>query len=307
MTDPLDTSTPLDADGKKFIQRVCGKFQFYACAVDSTMLVALSDIATQQSKATANTLQKVTQFVNYAASNPDAKLRFHASDMQLKIHTDASYLNHTGARSRTGSHHYFGNRPPKPDINNGAILNHQAGILRMVVSSAMEAEVGGLYVGTKQGVILRQTCHDLGWPQDTTPVQVDNTAAAGIINENLKPQRSCAIDMRFYWIRDRVHQGQFHVHWAPGTLNKADYFTKHFPASHHRAVRPIYLHIERANALYYAPHCPIPLRGCAIHPVARYPDVTYISEISHRDTAVGTPGSNPKPTGSRQSTSLASK
>jgi hypothetical protein len=25
------------------------------------------------------------------------------------------------------------------------------------------------------------------------------------------------MDMRFYWIRDRVHQGQFIVHWRRGT------------------------------------------------------------------------------------------
>ena len=281
MTDPIDDSTPLDDHGKKFIQKVCGKFQFYACAVDSTMLVALSDIATQQSKATVKTLHKVTQFLNYAASNPNAELRFVASDMQLKIHTDASYLNHPGARSRTGSHHYYGNRAPKPDSHNGAILN-QAGILRMVVASAMESEVGGLYVGTKQGVILRQTSEDLGWPQDATDVTVDNTAAEGIINESLKPQRSRAIDMRFYWVRDRIHQGQFNVNWAPGTLNKADYFTKHFPASHHREVRPVYLHIATANAMFHSPLGSIPLRGCAIHPVARHPDVTYTREIQPR-------------------------
>ena len=33
--------------------------------------------------------------------------------------------------------------------------------------------------------------------------------------------------MRFYWIRDHVRQGQFHIYWHPGKLNKADYFTKH--------------------------------------------------------------------------------
>ena len=33
--------------------------------------------------------------------------------------------------------------------------------------------------------------------------------------------------MRFYWVKDRVQQGQFHIYWAPGTSNYADYFTKH--------------------------------------------------------------------------------
>jgi hypothetical protein len=51
-----------------------------------------------------------------------------------------------------------------------------------------------------------------------------------------------AIDMRFYWIRDCVRQGQFQVYWGKGSHNKADYFTKHHPASHHKAIRSTYLH-----------------------------------------------------------------
>ncbi len=36
-------------------------------------------------------------------------------------------------------------------------------------------------------------------------------------------------------------QGQFVVNWTPGSVNLADYFTKHHPASHHKALRSIYL------------------------------------------------------------------
>ncbi len=32
------------------------------------------------------------------------------------------------------------------------------------------------------------------------------------------------MDMRFYWIRDRVHQGMLRIYWAPGAANLADYF-----------------------------------------------------------------------------------
>ena len=49
------------------------------------------------------------------------------------------------------------------------------------------------------------------------------------------------MDMRFYWIKDRVQQKQFIIYWAPGAENLADYFTKHHPASHHRQIRSTYL------------------------------------------------------------------
>ena len=59
--------------------------------------------------------------------------------------------------------------------------------------------------------------------------------------------------MRFYWLIDRVNQGQFKVYWERGNKNLADYFTKHHPASHHRRVRPIYVTTDNS---------PSTLQGC---------------------------------------------
>jgi hypothetical protein len=47
--------------------------------------------------------------------------------------------------------------------------------------------------------------------------------------------------MRFYWIRDRVAQGHFVVHWSQGSDNLTDYFTKHHSPSHHRLMGSRYL------------------------------------------------------------------
>ena len=53
------------------------------------------------------------------------------------------------------------------------------------------------------------------------------------------------MDMRFYWIRDRINQRQFNIYWKPGSTNRGDYFTKHFPPAHYSTVRPSYLHVEK--------------------------------------------------------------
>ena len=42
--------------------------------------------------------------------------------------------------------------------------------------------------------------------------------------------------------------------WAPGNVNLADYFSKKHPASHHKKVRPIYLHINGQS--------PTSVQGC---------------------------------------------
>ncbi len=62
---PTNDSPLLDDAGKKRIQQVVGIFLYYAQAVDLTILMALSNIATQQSAPTKHTKRQVNQFLKY--------------------------------------------------------------------------------------------------------------------------------------------------------------------------------------------------------------------------------------------------
>jgi hypothetical protein len=83
----------------------------------------LNDIETEQTTATEKTETTAGQLLDYLATHPDATIRFHASDMILHIHSDASYLSVPKARSRLGGLFYLGYNPPNEDKLNGSILN----------------------------------------------------------------------------------------------------------------------------------------------------------------------------------------
>jgi len=198
----------------------------------------------------------------------DAAVRYHKSEMVLRIHSDASYLSETEARSRAGGFFYLGDNTddsspeaPPPTLNGAIHIN--SSIMNNVMASATEAEVGALFQNAQDGCTFRQCLLFLGHPQPATPIQTDNACAEGIINDTVKQKRSKAIDMRFYWVRDRVRQGQFRIYWKPGKDNKGDYFTKHHPASHHREMRPIYLHEQALLLIDY--QCDS-LKGCVDPP-----------------------------------------
>ena len=159
--------------------------------------------------------------------------------MVLAIHSDASYLNESKARSRAGGHFFLSNDNEYPP-NNGAVLN-TAKIIRAVMSSAAEAEIGAMYINAREAVPQRRTLVEMGHPQPRTPMQTDNSAAHSVVTNNVQPKRTKAMDMRFYWLRCRDAQGQFRYYWRPGSQNLADYYTKHFPASHHQNVRKEFL------------------------------------------------------------------
>jgi hypothetical protein len=66
---------------------------YYAREVDPTVLMPLNAIATEQTKATLKTQAAADQLLDYLATQPDTAIRYHASDMILHIHSDASYLS----------------------------------------------------------------------------------------------------------------------------------------------------------------------------------------------------------------------
>ena len=85
-----DTSAPLSKEEKTYVQEVIGTFLYYGRCVDASMLPALGTLATQQASPTENTLIKIKQFLDYAATHPDAIVTYNASDMVLAGHSDAS-------------------------------------------------------------------------------------------------------------------------------------------------------------------------------------------------------------------------
>jgi hypothetical protein len=134
---------------------------YYARAVDPTVLMPLNDIATEQTKATEKTQAATNQMLDYLATHPDATIRHHASDMIFHIHSDASYLSVSNARSRLGGMFFLGNKSPEQDILNRSILN-VAAVIKNMVASAAESEVGACFHNAQSGAPLKVTLTEMG-------------------------------------------------------------------------------------------------------------------------------------------------
>jgi hypothetical protein len=59
-------------------------------------------LASEQSKATTVTADKVIKLLNYCNTRPETKIRYHASDMIIHIHSVASYHSEKESKSRAG-------------------------------------------------------------------------------------------------------------------------------------------------------------------------------------------------------------
>ena len=229
------------------------------------MLTALQEIASEQAKPTEDTLKKCKHLLDYAATYPNAILRFHASDMILHVDTDAAYLVLPRARSRYAGFYYLSDKmsdyakgTPMP---NGAILV-ECRSLHNVVSSAAEAECGGTFENAQTAIPIAHILSRVfrhPQPPNGTPIVTDNSTSKDLLTNLIKPKKSKTWDMRYHWLEDRIKLKQLQLIWKPGKCNRADYYTKRHPPAYHKLMRPKYLvnHSTTPSSparVYYFPH-----------------------------------------------------
>jgi hypothetical protein len=77
---------------------------------------------------------------------------------------------------------------------------------------------------------------------------IDNTVAEGLASDTINAKRSKSMDVRFFWLRDRVKKLQFAMKHLPGRWNISDFFTKPLPRDKFEQFVP-YIIVEMDPAL----------------------------------------------------------
>ena len=226
---------PLDDAGIKCIQVIVSTVIHHARAVDNKVLTALSSIGSEQASATQATNKAANHLLDYLATYPNDGITYRSSNIILAAHSDSAYLNETYSHSGAGSHILCSNNDPIPRDNDPILSLSQ--IINVVMSSANEAELDGLFITAKAMVPLRHTIKEMKWQQPWSPIQTDNSTANGFANQTISPMNTNSMDMRFYWLRCQDSQGQFRYYWDPGTTNREDYHTKRHLIQYHEAHR----------------------------------------------------------------------
>jgi hypothetical protein len=94
---------------------------------------------------------------------------------------------------------------------------------------AAEAKLAALFIAALKMVPHLQTLIDMGRPQPQSPIQTDNSTAAGVTNKTIVPKQSKMMDMRLWWLQCQSSQNQFCYYLDAGSKNWAGYSTKHHP------------------------------------------------------------------------------
>ena len=227
----IDTSAPVPAADKLFIQQVAGVFLYYSRMVDITMLPATRAISEAFANPTEHTLAACHHLLGYAHAHPHNRVRFDACDMILTIQSDASHLSQLRSGGVAGGLHYLANAS-SPFKLNGTVSATCCRIPTICVA-ASESEYAALYINGQQGIFERECLRAVGYPQQPTPIYCDNSTAIQIANDTCKMRRSKSIEARYHWIRCRVRRHIYKVAYLAGAEIDADFLTKTQPVKKH--------------------------------------------------------------------------
>ena len=184
---------------KKLLQSVVGTLLYYSRAVDPSICTAVHQLGSIQAQPTENDMANMHRLLQYVSTHHNNGIRYYASLMILQLMSDASYLCRPKARSVCGGFSYLG---PSNAINGP--ISCGSWMIDCVCASVAEAEIAGGFPIAQAATHHRRILSDRGYPQPPTLLRMDNTVELGLASGQMNAKRSKSMDMRFFWLVDRV-------------------------------------------------------------------------------------------------------
>ncbi len=152
-----------------------GFLLYYGRCVDGRILPTTCALASEQASLTLSTMARLQRMLGYVAAHPDARKKFRASDMLLRVLSDASFLSRPKADSVAGGLSYLGltdgddwvNHPISCHSTRIPVVCCRGGGVRWSVRRCPHRERG------------TQILANMGHPQPATPLFCDNEMAIG--------------------------------------------------------------------------------------------------------------------------------
>ena len=169
----------------------------------------------------------VKRILRYLRGTACFGLRFpHYDDgsmPQLSAYTDSDWAGDTTRRTTSCFQLFIGSAP----------LQWHVRLTRSVCLSSMESELVALCEGVKTLVHTIRIVADLGGLEQVRPfkVSIDSDAARLALRRPGPSRRSRHIEVRYFWVKERIEDGTIDVIRINGSENPSDIGTKPLSAT----------------------------------------------------------------------------
>ena len=236
----------LGADDKKVFHSMVAKLLYVAKRTRPDVLTPVSFLTTRVQDPTEDDLKKLNHVLRYLKSTCDLQLILECNDItQVTCYVDAAHYVHSDGKGHSGVILTMGK---------GAIYNSSRK-QKLVSKSSTEAELIAISDGLSQAIWMRNLLKEQGYEMKPIKLFQDNQSTITLIKKGKSTsERTRHVDLRYFFVADRVKSKEVQVEYKPTKDMLADLHTKPLQGSLFRQMRG-----EVMNTTY--DHV-TPLRGC---------------------------------------------
>ena len=187
-------------DQRVHFHTMVAKMLYLAKRVRPECLPTVAFLATRVTKCDQDDLGKLRRLVRYVRFTKDRGVCLCPTSMEVSTQIDAAYGVHVDGKSHTGS---------SVSIGDGATVHSKSSKQKNVTKSSTEAELVALSDSATQGLHVRNFMREQGHDVGPLVIYQDNLSTMALIEKGRSTsERSRHIDIRFFWLKERVDAGE---------------------------------------------------------------------------------------------------
>jgi hypothetical protein len=209
----------LEEKKREIFHHIVAKLLFVSKRGRPDIQVANAFLGTRTTKADEDDWKKLKRLLQYLYSTKDLKLTLSAtSTLIIKWWVDASYAVHFDMKSHTGG---------CMSLGRGMIFSKSTK-QKLNTKSSTEAELVGASDLVNQIIWTKYFLQEQGYSTDPSTLYQDNKSAILLENNGMasSSQRTRHINVRYYFIKDRIEKKEISVVYCPTDKMIGDYYTK---------------------------------------------------------------------------------
>jgi hypothetical protein len=198
---------------------VVAKLLYVSIRARMDLLLAVSFLATRVSKSTQQDMAKLKRLLEYIYGSLNDEFTVGADDLgRFRTWIDASYAVHPDCRSHTGGAISFGR---------GAIACKSTK-QKLNTKSSTEAETVGASDYLPNAIWIKMFMEAQGYHISSSILEQDNESAIKLAKNGRTSAgpKSRHINIRYFWLKDRIKSGDIVIRHCPTHQMLADFFTK---------------------------------------------------------------------------------
>jgi len=209
---------PLSEADREFFHSTTAMILYLASRVRPDLLLVVSFLTTRVTCADEDDFRKLVRAVRYISETRYLSLILKPDELKEFItFIDASYGPHSDGKSHTGIIQTFGS----------AFLTARSVKQHIVTKSSAEAELVGLSDLAGDSIAMNELLEFLTLKQGPATIMQDNQATITMATKGKSTSnRSKHISIRYFWLTDRIAQGEVKLQHCPTKDMVADILTK---------------------------------------------------------------------------------